>query len=45
MEVEDIAGQSTDSEEYLLAVAFDYEIVETSVDPLEAIAVSFPVST
>ena len=43
-EEEEAVSQSTESEEYLLAVAFDYEIVETNLNPLDAIAVSFPVS-
>ena len=41
---EGVVSLSTESEEYLLAVAFDYEIVDTSLDPLETIAVSVPVS-
>lgn len=34
----------TESEEYLLAEALDFEVVDASLDPLEAIAVSCPVS-
>ena len=43
-EEEEAVSQSTEFEEYLLAVAFDYEIVEANLNPLDAIAVSFPVS-
>lgn len=45
MEKKEIAtSHLTESEEYLLAEALDYEVVEASLDPLEAIAVSCPVS-
>ena len=40
-----VVAHLTVSEEYQLAEALDYEVVDTSFDPLETIAVSCPVSS